>query len=218
MSSKFKWVACSVVMLLATQSANAQSWSESLNEAPLTPIPAQMTFEEYQDMNRRLTVGLALRAIPVPGMLHFYAGEARTGKRLLASSLLGVAAIVVGAALTDTDDGDFPSTDFDVLILNEGDRKRERRYAQVPVEIEDGTTQFKLRELHRDGDFMPGGPLMVAGALVIGFDLLYDFVHGIRVIENKRDRVRYKYGRQLGMKLQAGMDGRSPGVALSYGF
>ncbi len=29
-----------------------------LNEAPLIPIPEEMTFEEYRDMNRRLTLGL----------------------------------------------------------------------------------------------------------------------------------------------------------------
>ncbi len=44
-----------------------------LNEAPLMAVPEEMTFEEYRDMNRRLTVGLALAAIPIPGMVHFYA-------------------------------------------------------------------------------------------------------------------------------------------------
>ena len=63
----------------------AQGLGDVLNEAPLVPVPQQMSYEEYRDMNRRLTVGLALRAIPVPGMLHFYAGETKTGKRLLLS-------------------------------------------------------------------------------------------------------------------------------------
>ena len=52
-----------------------------------------MTYEEYQDMNRRISTGLMRSAIPVPGMMHFYAGEPRTGKWLLATSLAGVASI-----------------------------------------------------------------------------------------------------------------------------
>ena len=40
-----------------------------LNETPLYPVPAEMTFEEYQDMNRRLTIGLALTSIPIPGIV-----------------------------------------------------------------------------------------------------------------------------------------------------
>ena len=30
---------------------------ETLSETPLYPVPAEMTFEEYQDMNRRLSQG-----------------------------------------------------------------------------------------------------------------------------------------------------------------
>jgi hypothetical protein len=55
---------------------------------------------------------------------------------------------------------------------------------------------------------------------VIVYDFVYDFVHGVRVIEEKRDRVRFKYGQQL--KLQMSMRGDraapSPGLALNYTF
>jgi len=51
------------------------SGGDLLNETPLYPVPAEMTFEEYQDMNRRLTIGLALTSIPIPGIVHSYAGE-----------------------------------------------------------------------------------------------------------------------------------------------
>ena len=46
--------------------------------------------------------------------------------------------------------------------------------------------------------------------------MIYDFLHGIQVIEAKRDRVRFKYGKQL--KLQAGARAGTPSVALSYAF
>ena len=35
-------------------------------------------------------------------------------------------------------------------------------------------------------------------------DYLYDFVHGIRVMEEKRDRVRFKYGKALRVHLGPG--------------
>ncbi|MBT4101169.1 MAG: hypothetical protein HOE86_26160, partial [Gemmatimonadetes bacterium] len=41
-------------MVLIPATASAQLWGESLNESPLTPIPEQMTLEEYKNMNRRL--------------------------------------------------------------------------------------------------------------------------------------------------------------------
>jgi len=206
-------------MVMISATASAQLWGESLSESPLTPIPAQMTLEEYKDMNRRLSVGLMLRAIPLPGIMHYYAGEPEIGKRLWRRSLLGVAAIIAGAAMLDSDENDFETSDFDVLILNEGNKKRERRYEQIPVEIEDGNTQFRLREIDRKGGFMPGGPLIIAGVATIAYSLIYDFYKGIRVIEDKRDRVRHKYGAQLGMQMSALSGQRiAPVVALAYSF
>ena len=55
--------------------------TDLLNENPIYPIPEEMTFEEYQDMNRRLGVGLLLAAIPIPGTIHNYAGEEKLAKK-----------------------------------------------------------------------------------------------------------------------------------------
>ena len=88
------WIAGLCLALLPLTGAPAQ---EDLNEVPLVPLPEGMTWEEYRDMNRRLSVGLALSAIPVPGMMHFYAGEPKTGRRLLTTGLLGAASIVATA-------------------------------------------------------------------------------------------------------------------------
>ena len=202
-----------VLTALLTQPAAAQ-WGDTLNEAPLTPVPPQMTFEEYRDMNRRLSVGLALRAIPLPGMLHFYAGERETGRRLVKTSLLGLASIVAGAFLVD--ESDFPATDFDVLVLNAGDKDGERRYEKIPVKVEGEVMHYRLKELRREGGGGIGVPFILLGVGVIAYDFLYDFVHGIQVIEEKRDRVRYKYGKQL--KLQVGIRTDWPMLQLSYAF
>ena len=205
-------------MLMQVSTVKAQGQGDVLNESPLAPIPQEMSYEEYRAMNRRLTVGLALKAIPVPGMLHFYAGDSKTGKRLLTTSLLGVASIMAGAILVG--EGDFPSTDFEVMVLNAGDKDEERRYEKIPVRLEGEATHYRLRELERDGDLGIGGPLIALGVAVIVYDFVYDFVHGVRVIEEKRDRVRFKYGQQL--KLQMSMRGDrgapSPGLALNYTF
>ena len=77
-----------------------------------------------------------------------------------------------------------------------------------------GTPKYRLRELQRDGG--AGGPLVALGVIAIAGSMIYDFLHGIQVIETKRDRVRFKYGKRL--KLQAGARTGTPSVALSYAF
>ena len=48
----------SILFLASLMCAQEQSFGgDVLNESPLTPVPADMTFEEYRDMNRRLTIG-----------------------------------------------------------------------------------------------------------------------------------------------------------------
>ena len=197
--------------LVLPSSIVAQGTGDVLNEAPLIPIPQDMTYEEYQDMNRRISTGLMRSAIPVPGMMHFYAGEPTTGKWLLATGLAGVASIIAGAALWE--EGEFAETDFDVLVINAG-KDKERRYEKIPVSLEGETPKYRLREIQRDGGV--GGPLVALGVITIAGSMIYDFLHGIEVIETKRDRVRFKYGKQL--KLQAGARTGTPSVALSYAF
>ena len=197
--------------LVLPSSALSQGTGDVLNETPLIPIPQDMTYEEYRDMNRRISTGLMRSAIPVPGMMHFYAGEPTTGKWLLATGLAGVASIIAGAALWE--EGEFAETDFDVLVINAG-KDKERRYEKIPVSLEGETPKYRLHELQRDGGV--GGPLVALGVITIAGSMIYDFLHGIEVIETKRDRVRFKYGKRL--KLQAGARTGTPSVALSYAF
>ena len=73
----------SLMLLVFVSSLTAQSnvGGDILDEIPLHPLPEEMTFEEYQDMNRRLSIGLALSAFaPVPGIVHHYAGEKKNRK------------------------------------------------------------------------------------------------------------------------------------------
>ena len=100
------------------------------------------------------------------------------------------------------------------MVINAGDNGKERRYEKIPVSLEGETPKYRLRELQRDGG--AGGSLVALGVLTIAGSMIYDFLHGIQVIEAKRDRVRFKYGKRL--KLQAGVRTGMSRVALSYAF
>lgn len=183
-----------------------------LNEVPLMPVPEGMTFEEYRDMNRRLTVGLALAAIPIPGMIHFYANERKTGWRILGTAAGGVISIAIGAL--SMEDGDFPDSDYELVILNE------RHYEKIPTGIFGSDTTFTLHEIMRKREGA-GGLLILIGAVVLVSDIAYDFIHGIKIIEEKRDRVRYKYGQQIssiGLEPSFIPQVGAVGVKLSFAF
>ncbi len=183
-----------------------------LNEAPLMPVPEEMTFEEYRDMNRRLTVGLVLAAIPIPGMIHFYADEPKTGWRILGTAAGGVLGIAVGAL--SMEEGDFPDSDYETVVLNE------RHYEKIPTGISLNDTTYRLNEITREREGA-GGLLVLLGAVVLISDIAYDFIHGIKVIEEKRDRVRYKYGQQIssiGLEPSFDSEAGAVGVKFSYAF
>ena len=61
--------------------------ADPLSETPLYPIPSEMTFEEYEDMNRRLSQAYLWSSIPIPGSTHYYAGEKRMAGIKALSSL-----------------------------------------------------------------------------------------------------------------------------------
>ncbi|NQV38636.1 MAG: hypothetical protein HQ509_11615 [Candidatus Marinimicrobia bacterium] len=211
-------VICFFVFIVTTQSIFAQGLGgDLLNEAPLVPIPQSMTFEEYRDMNRRLSVGIALAAIPIPGMIHYYAGEKRTAKIIFGTAMLGIGSIVIGAS--GLEEGDFPDSDFGMLILNADDQKRERRYEKIPISITNTDTTYKLKEIFRKQSGGSGGLILLGAALIVG-DILYDYIHGIRTIETKRDRVRYKYGQTLEFSVKPTLDPytQSAGLSLSWSF
>ena len=81
--------------------AQMHGGGDMLNEVPIWPVPAEMTLEEYTDANRRLGVGLMLMSVPLPGALHFYAGESRAGWKHVGAAALGGASIILGAAMLD---------------------------------------------------------------------------------------------------------------------
>ena len=89
-------------IIFISEAVSAQtSGGDALNETPFYVVPADMTFEEYEDANRRLSVGLLLMSIPFPGSLHFYANERREAWWHVGIATAGVLSIIAGAGASD---------------------------------------------------------------------------------------------------------------------
>ena len=190
--------------------------TDLLNENPIYPIPAEMTFEEYQDMNRRLGVGLLLAAIPIPGTIHNYAGEEKIAKKIRWVAAGSVASIIIGAI--STKEGDWEKSPYQISILNEGE-ENELRYEMIPIGSVGEMIEYKYVELYKTKT--SGATFLIPlGISVLITDYLYDYIHGIKTIENKRDKVRFKYGKKLDFSFEPTYDinKRMAGINFSYKF
>jgi hypothetical protein len=184
------WMAFFIISSLNSQSVPG---GDMLTETPLYPVPAEMTFEEYQDMNRRLTIGLALTSIPIPGIVHRYAGEKKKARRLFIIGAGGLGLMIAGASMMGEEK--WPKSDYEIFPLNDG-KDNEIRYEKIPIKQIGDDIEYKLVPMNKQRDGSGGG-LIILGALVLVGDIFYDWLHGWKMIINKRDAVRYKYGQQL---------------------
>ena len=187
---------------------------EALSETPLYPIPAEMTFEEYQDMNRRMSLAVAWSSIPVPGLTHYYAGEKKKAKQLFYIGLGGLACIIAGAG--SEEEKIWPDTTGNLrdnyVIHNEG-QDNEKWFERIPVSMEGDVVHYDLKEVRKEPK--GGGGLIALGVLVLVGDFVYDRLWGFQKIEEKRDRVRYKYGQQLQFSIKPKMEPLAGGFGLS---
>ena len=190
--------------------------TDLLNENPIYPIPGEMTFEEYQDMNRRLGVGLLLAAIPIPGTIHNYAGEEKIAKKIRWVAAGSVLSVIMGAI--STKEGDWEGSPYQISILNEGE-ENELRYKMIPIGSVGTDIEYKYVELYKTRT--SGATFLIPlGISVLIADYLYDYIHGIKTIENKRDKVRFKYGKKLDFSFEPTYDINTSmaGVNFSYKF
>jgi hypothetical protein len=209
-----------IVLFILSSAVNSQSLGgDILNESPLTPIPEGMTFEEYRDMNRRLTIGIALSSIPIPGLIHDYAGDKKTAKRIRRVALGSIGLIIAGAAMVDDKDGKWPESQYSVYI--EGEDDSEMRYEMIPTGMEgSGDVTYDLKPMEKEYEGGGGGLLVMLGVGLLIADVIYDVYHGAKIIEEKRDAVRYKYGKQLNLSYAPEMNLRNnyAGVKMTYNF
>ena len=187
---------------------------EPLSETPLYPIPAEMTFEEYKDMNRRMSLAVAWSSIPVPGLTHYYAGEKKKAKQLFYIGLGGLACIIAGAG--SEEEKFWPDTTGNLrdnyVIHNEG-QDNEKWFERIPVNMEGDVVHYDLKEVRKEPK--GGGGLIALGVLILVGDFVYDRLWGFQKIEEKRDRVRYKYGQQLQFSIKPKMEPLAGGFGLS---
>ena len=84
-------------LLYCTVFAQNNQLPEIMSETTLHPIPEEMTYEEYQDMNRRMNIGIGLAFIPIPVIVHRYAGDSIMAKKLTYVTLGGLLSIAASS-------------------------------------------------------------------------------------------------------------------------
>ena len=180
--------------LIFSQTSDNFTNADPLSETPLYPIPSEMTFEEYEDMNRRLSQALLWSSIPLPGITHYYAGEKKMAKRLFYVGMGGLACIIGGSL--SMSESTWPDYDENLHIIHNEGTDNERRYERVPVSMEGDIIHYDLKEIFKQSDGSGGG-LVALGVVVLIGDFIFDRLKGLYLIEKKRNKVRYKYGQEL---------------------
>ena len=180
--------------LIFSQTSDNFTNADPLSETPLYPIPSEMTFEEYEDMNRRLSQALLWSSIPLPGITHYYAGEKKMAKRLFYVGMGGLACIIGGSL--SMNESTWPDYDENIHIIQNEGTDNERRYERVPVSMEGDIIHYDLKEIFKQSDGSGGG-LVALGVVVLIGDFIFDRLKGLHLIEKKRNKVRYKYGQEL---------------------
>ena len=163
-------------------------------------------------MNRRLTIGLALTSIPIPGIVHRYAGENKKARRLFMIGAGGLGLMIAGASMMGEEK--WPESDYNLMILNAGE-DNEIRYEKIPITQIGDDIEYKLIPMHKQSDGSGGG-LIILGALVLVGDIFYDWLHGWKMIVNKRDAVRYKYGQQIQVSVNPGVNLNTQSAGINF--
>ena len=197
-----------ITILLFTSILFSQSnqQSEILSETPLYPLPENMKFEEYQDMNRRMSIGVGLAFIPIPGIVHRYAGEKELSKKLSYVSIGGLISLI-GSMSGNEKKEEWSDSDYEILIMNQG-LESETRFEKIPIEIIGGDSiRYRLNQVYEKVTYSGGSPALAAiGFIAIFGSYYYDVFHGLKVIHDKREAVRYKYGKQLKFSFRPSYD------------
>ena len=199
-----KIITISLFASILLSQSNQQN--EILSETPLYPIPESMTFEEYQDMNRRMSIGVGLAFIPIPGIVHRYAGEKELAKKLSYFTIGGLISLI-GSMSGNEQKKEWSDSDYEILIMNQG-LENEIRFEKVPIEtIGSDSIKYRLNQVYEKVTYSGGSPALVAlGFVAIFGSYYYDVFHGLKVIHDKREAVRYKYGKQLKFSLRTSYD------------
>ena len=96
------------------------------------------------------------------------------------------------------EEGTWPDYDENIHVIHNEGQDDDKWYERIPVRMEGDVIHYDLKEIHKEqnGD---GGGLIALGAVIIVADFIYDRLWGVQKNEDKRDRVRFKYGQQLNL-------------------
>ena len=88
------------------------------------------------------------------------------------------------------------------------DLENETRFEKIPIEIIGGDSiRYRLNQVYEKVTYSGGSPALVAlGFIAIFGSYYYDVFHGLKVIHDKREAVRYKYGKQLKFSFRPSYD------------
>ena len=129
----------------------------------LPQVPAEMGLEEFQLLSRTVRMRDMAYAMVVPGYVHFRTFEPGMGYTLLGARLLGYSG-------------------WAVLSLNSSYQIRSLvnvQYKGSQVEVSSRTQTYQAL-------------LFTASALVLG-SYFFDIIRGHTLLQNKQERIRYKY-------------------------
>ena len=195
-----------IILFTSILFSQSNQQNEILSETPLYPIPESMTFEEYQDMNRRMSIGVGLAFIPIPGIVHRYASEKKIAKKLSYISVFGFISLI-GSMSGNEKKKEWSNSDYEILTMNQG-LVNETRFEKIPIEVIGGDSiKYKLNQVYEKVTYSGGSPALGAiGIIAVLGSYYYDIFHGLKVIHDKREAVRYKYGKQLKFSLRPSYD------------
>ena len=101
-------------------------------------------------------------------------------------------------------------------------QENERWFEKIPTSVhisESGEEliHYNLKEIQKESAG-GGGFLVLTGIAIILGDLVYDRIVGLRLIEQKRDKVRFKYGQNLNLSFHPRISPIKNGIGLSLKF
>ena len=108
---------------------------------------------------------------------------------------MGGLACIIGGSLSMSE-STWPDYDENLHIIHNKGTDNERRYERVPVSMVEDIIHYDLEEIYKQNDGSGGGLIALGLAVLIG-DFIFDRLKGLHLIENKRNKVRHKYGQEL---------------------
>ena len=187
-----------VVLLLVALALklSAQDISSFITQMKgVTRLPQNMTFGEFEKLQRNVTWQRLFAAAVLPGYIHFYAGHKRAGYTI--ATVRSAGAMLTAYALAD--------------------EIRQSSSLGVPLfGVSDTLNAYKARSERNLALFFIGLALNTAG-------YAFDWGHGDFIIERERNAVLYKYGLQKNWQPAVGvwLDSRrnllGPTIRISFG-